>query len=289
MTIKVTCPACDERYKLADDKAGKDVRCKRCNEVIAVPDPEAEAVVRRRPQPQSSSGMAPLFWILGIGGGVFVLLACMVLGGVALLGYGISNAASNVAADMPGAEPRDLNQALDWLKQRGGFKAENAAAWLAKQPVNAGRRAEVVQALDSGYQNRRGEVFVRDKFAEALAVWAGPGDEAVLIRTLDDDINDKVVDALVRSHSSAAAQAIAKKLNGLTFFKASDALKKMGPAAEDAVADVMLSGVGDKYEALRILTQIGTRKSIPKVQEAMRRDGSLDFMGKQAIQAMQNR
>ena len=51
MSIKVTCPACDERYRLADDRAGKDVRCKRCNETISVPDPEAERLARLRKKP----------------------------------------------------------------------------------------------------------------------------------------------------------------------------------------------------------------------------------------------
>jgi predicted Zn finger-like uncharacterized protein len=286
MSIKVTCSVCDARYTLADDKAGKDVRCKSCNETITVPGPEEERAPRRRRR--ESSGIAPLFWILGITGAVFLLLFCGALGAIGIFVYGVTSAANRFAHNMPGSEPNDMNEAIKWLGD-GGFKAEDAATWLERQPVDQGRRAEVVQALDRAYQGLN--VFNRDKILNALAAWAGPNDMPLLARSLDGGMNDKVLDALVRNPSDEGARAVAKQMNGLGFFKASDTLKKMGPTAEDAVADLTLNGKDGtvKVEACRILEVIGTKKSVPKVRQAMQRDPILQYNGEQAIQKMQNR
>jgi predicted Zn finger-like uncharacterized protein len=37
MSLEIQCPQCSTRYRLGDDKAGKKVRCKRCQEVLTVP------------------------------------------------------------------------------------------------------------------------------------------------------------------------------------------------------------------------------------------------------------
>jgi predicted Zn finger-like uncharacterized protein len=289
MPIKVTCPACDAAYTLADGKAGKDVRCRRCNETISVPDPEEESKPRRKSE---SSGYSPLFWILGITLGVFLLLFCGAVTAVGLFVYGVANAANRIAQNMPGAEPKDMNEALRWLNE-GSFKAENAAAWLEIQPVDPGRRAEVVRALEKAYQAQSNNPFARDKFLNALVAWAGPSDTPLLIRSLDNgmNMNDKVLDFLVRNPTEDGARAVARQMNGLGFFKASDTLKKMGPTAEDAVADLTLTGkdLTVKVEACRVLEVIGTKKSVPKVRQAIEREAALKYNGEQAIQKMQNR
>jgi predicted Zn finger-like uncharacterized protein len=298
MSIKVTCPACDEVYRLADDKAGKDVRCRRCNEIISVPDPDAEETKRKRPRPQpQTSGMSTLYWILGIVGGVFLLLAC---GGAGCLGFVYYEAGKAREAfdakvkeqqeNFPGAEPQDMNQALSWLDQ-GNVKAENAAKWLAKQPVDPGRRAEVVGKLDNAYQAQNSNFFARNSFLDALAKWASPSDTPLLVRSLDGGVNDKVVDFLVKHPTPEGARAAANLMNGNEFFKGSDMLKKMGPVAEDAAADLALNGqnLTVKIEACRVLEQIGTKKSVPKLQQAMQQEGAMKFNAEQAIKKMQNR
>jgi predicted Zn finger-like uncharacterized protein len=289
MTIKVTCPACDAAYTLPDDKAGKGVRCKHCNETISVPDPEAEREPKRR-RKRESSGLSPLVWILVITGGVVLLLGCGALGAIGIVVYGITSAANRLASNMPGAEPKDMNEAVKWLGE-GGFRAENAAVWLERQPVDPGRRAEVFRALDKAYQAQGSNFFARDKILNSLAAWAGPGDTPLLVRSLDGGMNDKVLDVLARNPTDEGARAVANQMNGLGFFKASDTLKKMGPTAEDAVADLTLNGKDGtvKVEACRILEVIGTRKSVPKVRQAMQRDPILQYNGEQAIQKMQNR
>ncbi|MFN0197193.1 MAG: hypothetical protein ACKVT0_10645 [Planctomycetaceae bacterium] len=44
MTIQVKCPKCSKVYKLKDDFAGKKIRCKDCEAMIAVPKPKEEKV-----------------------------------------------------------------------------------------------------------------------------------------------------------------------------------------------------------------------------------------------------
>src|SRR5947207_2091232 len=44
MSIRIRCPECETVYTLTDTTAGKKIRCKKCQGVIAVPQADAEAV-----------------------------------------------------------------------------------------------------------------------------------------------------------------------------------------------------------------------------------------------------
>jgi predicted Zn finger-like uncharacterized protein len=88
MPIEVQCPACRQSYLLADNQAGKRVRCKSCSEVFAVPAveqiidvlPVEQVTPRRRgaaddydDRPRrrlaTSPGLPPWVWIvIGVGG-----------------------------------------------------------------------------------------------------------------------------------------------------------------------------------------------------------------------------
>jgi len=302
MTIKVICPACDAPYTLADDKAGKEVRCRRCNDVISVPDPEEDRLDRRIRKPERSSGYSPLFWILGITGAVCVVLFCGAAVAIGVVAYGIASVAKQVSAEieqaateMPGAVPKDLDEAILWLGQPG-YKPENAAVWLGRQPVNQARHAEVIVALDQAYQAPGTNVFARDKILDTLAAWAGPSDVPLLIKSLDNgsnpgQTNQRVIDALVKFRDPRGAEALAARLGTLDHFKAQDALQKMGPAAEDALGGVLVSsGNGTaKITALQILEKVGTRKSVPKVQQAMEHDQGIKWQAENTIKAIQKR
>jgi predicted Zn finger-like uncharacterized protein len=297
MTIKVKCPACDEPYRLADDKAGKDVRCKRCNETISVPDPEEERRSARQPKPKESGSSTMLYVILGVGGG-FLLLVLLLCGAIGYFVYSAANAAkrgidavNEAAQDFPVAQPKDVNEALQWLGA-GGIKAENAAAWLEKQPPDPARRAQVIAALDRTYNSATvNNPFAQDKYLNAMAAWAGPNDVPVLVKTLDFSFNPKVLDALVKYKNDEAARGVAKHLDGITMFDAEKVLRRMGSTAEDAVADYMLEKPVSTptYVAARILKDIGTQKTVPKVRQAMARDQSLKFDCEAAIAEMQKR
>jgi predicted Zn finger-like uncharacterized protein len=303
MTIKVICPACDASYTLSDDKAGKEVRCRRCNDVISVPDPEEDRLERRIRKSEGSSGFSPLFWILGITGAVCVVLFCGAAIAIGLVAYGVASVAKQVSADMeqaatemPGAVPKDIDEAIRWLGQPG-YKPENAAVWLGRQPVNQARHAEVVVALDRAYQAPGINVLARDRILDALAAWAGPGDVPLLVKSLDSgsnpagQANQRVVDALVKFKDPRGAEALAARLGSLDHFKAKDALEKMGPVAEDALGGVLLSSgnVTAKITALQILQQVGTKKSVPIVQQAMERDQGIKWQAENTIKAIQKR
>ena len=69
MAIKIVCPNCQTTYNLAEEQAGKKVRCKQCEAVITVgppkiqlgiPDQERPApTVRKQDKINSINGSAP--------------------------------------------------------------------------------------------------------------------------------------------------------------------------------------------------------------------------------------
>ncbi len=66
MPISVTCPDCSSSYRVADDAAGKAIKCKKCGVRVAVPagaDAEEETAVKAGP---ASNGDAEA---VGEGGG----------------------------------------------------------------------------------------------------------------------------------------------------------------------------------------------------------------------------
>lgn len=98
MSIRARCPQCAAEYNLADTLAGKKVRCKKCQALIAVPGP-AEAVApapastptarpRRRDRdeddapPVKKKGSGLVLWLVLGGVGALLLLPLLCCGGV---------------------------------------------------------------------------------------------------------------------------------------------------------------------------------------------------------------
>ncbi len=100
MPIKVTCDNCDREYNLADDTAGKRLKCKACGDAFTVPGGSASGVRTGRPgarrraaareeddrpsrreKPRRSGGL--VWWL--VGGGVAVVLLLVLVGGGVLL------------------------------------------------------------------------------------------------------------------------------------------------------------------------------------------------------------
>src|SRR4051794_34569390 len=48
--IRFRCPGCNQSLKVAETKAGKKVRCNRCDEVVVVPSGDAEEGTHEKPQ-----------------------------------------------------------------------------------------------------------------------------------------------------------------------------------------------------------------------------------------------
>ena len=88
MPIPVTCGACGKAFNVADDLAGRRVKCPACQQIVAVPggaaaadveDEPAEAAPRKAKKPAGSNKQLMLWG--GIAGGVVLLLSCCCLGG----------------------------------------------------------------------------------------------------------------------------------------------------------------------------------------------------------------
>jgi hypothetical protein len=249
----------------------------------------------RRPVQSEDAGIAKLL-IWGAVGAVALILV-LGCGGAGVVFYvvysGVANVKKNVAPDFLGSQPKDVDEAIAWLGTNQP-RRKNAAEWLEKQPVNAARRNDVVTALGRACQGE-GDPFTRGSLDAALSVWAGPEHVHILAGELENPgfaADGKLLDALGAIKSDAAARAIVKQWVAGKAFNAEDVLKKMGPAAEDAVADGLVSGQMNGTTKVRccvILQVIGTRRNVAKVQQAMKADQLLQYDGGEAIKAMQTR
>jgi hypothetical protein len=200
-----------------------------------------------------------------------------------------------------GEKIEDVDDAIAWLKEGGdpfNNKVKKAAEWLERQPPQPNKRADVVTALDQAAA-RENDINTRQAVLNALATWADAGSVDVLIRCLDYKcppdltMNDKVRLKLAELKDPKAIDPLALRAAqfGGDGTKALDALGRMGPIAEDAVADVMLNTDNGsvRRNALTVLAQIGTKKSVPKVEAAVAKDASLRPLALQAVKLMMNR
>jgi hypothetical protein len=306
MTIKATCPDCQTTFNYADDQAGQLVRCDHCRAPVVVPgaddrgDDEESRALDRPPKP-SRSGSSYVGWILGA---ICLLVAALSLGGGALVAWWFTRAVANMQAQMqaamaiyPGAIPEDEDEALVWIKQ-GGVPRDNAAQWLAGQKVDPQRRAEIAAALEKALEDPTldlmGVPSARKNLVSALVVYAGPENVPALIESLDHEIDDDVVDALIKFRDERGPPALAKQLESANADEASAALQLMhdkGIPIEDAVAAFLLTTKEDsaKREAIELLGKVGTPKSLPKLEQAMREDKTLQEVGQEAVAAIKKR
>ncbi len=141
-----------------------------------------------------------------------------------------------------GPPPADLAEALDWLKGNGVGKKVAAADWLAKAPVDGGKRAEVAAALENLAVNPG----AHDAAIRGLATWAGPENAATLLKEVDANNNlwlwdkggDAAADALIRLSYEPAAAVFARHL-AQSPQAAARRLGSMGPSAEKEVLKYM--------------------------------------------------
>ena len=82
MPIKVTCPECETVNKVADEKAGKKIRCSECEASISVPADGKKGAASKTKEAPKKGGSGLLLILLG---GGFVLLLCC--GGGSVGGY----------------------------------------------------------------------------------------------------------------------------------------------------------------------------------------------------------
>jgi HEAT repeat protein len=206
----------------------------------------------RKPSFKKKSG-SPWPLILIIGG--VVLLLFLVCGGV--LVFVVANRIPIVVNDIQAngadpnnpfaqagvAPPKDVAEALDWLKTGDTANKKNAAAdWLGKAAVDGGRRQEVAAALESVAANPS----THDAGIRGLATWAGPENAATLLKEVDSNNNlwawdkggDAPADALMRLKYEPAAAVFARRLPEHPQ-SAARRLAQLGPASEKEVLKYM--------------------------------------------------
>ncbi len=251
--------------------------------------------VRNQPEGEGNGGTYAVILVLGgLGVALFVvLLAC---GG---LFFWVTRSAGKKADELidnvkkspppqfnappgfPFAPPTPpIHSVADALKElRSGDANRQAAAaqWLQRQPVDAARRQEVARALEPLLEDRDGGTRVAG--VRSLLVWCGPESVPALVRLLEsdptgfdgDECRKKGIDALVKLKDPRGAPAIARNWkNPFEREWTRRSLEQLGPVAEDAVRPYLEDrDWGVRVEACRTLKRVGTRKSLPALEEAL--------------------
>jgi HEAT repeat protein len=162
---------------------------------------------------------------------------------------------------------------------------------LGKATPLESRRAEVAGVLDELAKGN--DNFMRHKATKALVFWATPAQLPTLIQLLqtgDNLVKDYALYAVAPFKDEKAAAAAAGLLGefGLRT-KAAACLKVMGPVAEKAVVPYLKhQQVWARQEAVKVLAEIGTKRSIPALK-ALAIDRSVAADAAAAIQAIQKR
>jgi hypothetical protein len=174
-----------------------------------------------------------------------------------------------VARKVQGAPPPNadaVTKALYNLKSDSAHRRMEAVRTL-KDTLPDERRGEVVKALEPLVNDK--DHFTREGAIEALGVWGTKETTPVLLRAMKQkDSRGAAITALGRLKDERAIEPIAERLED--FFDrgpAAEALKKMGPAAEDAVLK-QLNHTDNQVRdaACNILKAIGTAKSLPALE-----------------------
>jgi hypothetical protein len=176
--------------------------------------------------------------------------------------------------DLVPADADPITRAVAALKSDDIFSQANAARAMEKTPVKEARRAEVVQALKGVIENRR-PLVPRTEATRALGVWGARVEAPYFLDLLDDHdggVQEAAIVALGKLKDGRAADALCRQLkDGFHRVMASQALKDIGPAAEEAVRGQLESGDnGIRIEACKILKVIGTKASHPALRKLAR-------------------
>ena len=135
----------------------------------------------------------------------------------------------------------------------------------------------------------------RQKGIQGMAVWGGQFAVPLLLELLEDDphfIEDDLYDALGDLQDARAAGPIAARLgNFFEHQKAYQCLRRIGPAAEDALLEVAPSNDPKIcLAAVQLLGEVGTAKSYPILREGLRsRNADVKAAAKLALKKVRER
>jgi predicted Zn finger-like uncharacterized protein len=192
--------------------------------------------------------------------------------------------------DGPPANADDVTKALFRLKSASSRRRGDAARKL-KDTLPDERRGQVVSALEPLLPDAdRG---TREAAIEALGVWGTRDTVPLLLKTMQEkETRAASIRALGRLKDERAVEPIADRLED--FFErgeAVEALKKMGPAAEEAMIQRLRhTDGGVRQAACDVLKVVGTKRSLPILQKvAAENDFFLSPKAKEAIKAIELR
>ncbi len=199
----------------------------------------------------------------------------------------------------PKTKPKPLTdvertQALEDLKSDNAFTQSRGADRLAAAEPTAKHRDEVTKAL-LPLVSRTSEMFTRAAFIKALGVWGNRDSVTALIKLVDDrdiSVHLAVFDALVALQDKRAIEPFTKFLaTGKDNYRATQALRAFGPAAEESVLKLLAEvNTGTQREAAQLLQEIGTKKSLRDLEKLTQSSESyLKYVAERAIKAIQAR
>ena len=268
--VKFLCDKCGHKLKASPDLAGQRCKCVRCGQVLTVPSspsgtaPEKEKHVPPPTDTQTGPARSPAVsppsgpvnkkarWRLALGASIAAGLLA-VAGLVIFLVY-----------------PRDVDQKLNDLKSGAPEARRQALLWLAEADVDGPHRGPVTAALEPLLLEGdvRGDLKP-DLLLRAYLHWAGPDNVPALIRMVQTtnlpDWGPKkaglVMGALGKLQDPRAVDVLAEKLaDPVLRDQAVDALRLLGPGAENAVLDYVFDESPDtRLRANRLLAEYGTR------------------------------
>ncbi|HEY1861920.1 MAG TPA: hypothetical protein VGG61_16280, partial [Gemmataceae bacterium] len=234
MSIKFSCVKCGHHLKTNAEQAGKTGKCTRCGQPMTVPVPPPLAVAAAGP---SETGPVGGNWrsrrVL------FTSLATAVLvGGIilAIFLYIRAHVVDQKLSDLTGDASEARTQAL---------------LWLAEASPQDARRTQVTASLEPLIfeGDARGNLDP-DLVLRAYLHWAGQDNVPSLIRLVgnahlpgwDATKIGRVMQTLGKLQDARAADVLARKLDDPNLRdQAVDALKLMGPGAENAVLDYLFA------------------------------------------------
>ena len=152
------------------------------------------------------------------------------------------------------------------------IKSRQAAEALARVAPDPKNRAVVVQKLSGRLRDQN--PFLRKAALDAFATWASPDDVPILIDLLSDTDSGTRNQALVvvgRFRDERTVKPVVNCLKDVfTRREAGKALREMGPMAEKEVLVFLVNekDITVMRDAVNILKDIGTPRSIPTLQQA---------------------
>jgi HEAT repeat protein len=198
--------------------------------------------------------------------------------------------AAEEAAKPKPFQPGERQRLLRELRSADSHQVQTAANTLAKRLVDD-RPAEVAKAL--AMLLRQPDEWIQGAAAKALEVWATPEVENNLIAATKSDnlwVRNSCILALGKIKSAKAAQAVAAQMHR-SRGEAANALKAMGPIAEDATLGCLKDrDFWVQRETCNVLAEIGGAKSEKALQKLLQDSNrSISQEAQNAIAAIQRR